>query len=146
MDSGQGHLLNVNPQVSTTPQYLLHTVPLRHESNGPIVRVILNFLQGVVGPLTVCLCFRWPFPMMAHSLFISVSDGPFPWLALSLLALYVSDGPFPWWVLVIVVVISLSVSTYIIFKCFLRYCGFVSKTYLLAQLFCLHSCALEVNI
>ena len=28
MDSGQGHLLNVSPQVSTTHQYLSHTVPI----------------------------------------------------------------------------------------------------------------------
>ena len=43
MDSGQGYLLNVNPQVSTTHQYpwvstthqyLSHTVPFRCESNG----------------------------------------------------------------------------------------------------------------
>ena len=121
MDSGQGHLLNVNPQVSTTHQYLLNTVPFSAPHvweqwtvvnvNPQVSTLSTSYIQypsgmramdssqghsagcggpthclsmfqmacSNDGPLTVCLCFRWPVPMMAHSLFVYVSDDPFLW-------------------------------------------------------------------
>ena len=117
------------PLIYSAPQY---PEVWEHLTVGLLIACCLCFRWPVpiIGPLTICLCFRWPVPVVGPliacwSMFQMARSDYWP---THYLLVYVSDGPFPWWVLVIVVVISLSVSTYIIFKCFLRYCGWVSKT------------------